>query len=81
MGHNFNCRSAQQQRQLAKGAQKVDANHFFNLLTDARMLGTVEAQLPEHRERQFTPTVVLAMFLGQVILKKSVNPAESAKPA
>ena len=67
MGHNFNCRSAQQQRHLAKRAQKVDANHFFNLLTDARMLGTVEAQLPEHRERQFPPTLTLAMFLRQLM--------------
>ena len=67
MGHNFNRRSAQQQRCLAKQAQKVDANHFFNLLTDPRMLDMVEAQLPEHRERQFPPTVTLAMFLGQVM--------------
>ena len=41
MGHNFNGRSAQQQRHLAKRAQQVDANHFFNLLTDPRMLETV----------------------------------------
>ena len=61
MGDNFNCRSAQQQRHLAKHAQKVDANHFFNLLTDARMLEMVEAQLPEHRERQFPPTLTLAI--------------------
>ncbi|MCP5002256.1 MAG: IS4 family transposase, partial [Hyphomicrobiales bacterium] len=67
MGHNFSCRSAQQQRHLAKRAQKVDANHFFNLLTDPRMLGMVEAQLPEHRERQFPPTLTLAMFLGQIM--------------
>lgn len=67
MGHNFNCRSAQQQRCLAKHTQKVDANHFFNLLTDSRMLDMVEAQLPEHRERQFPPTVTLAMFLGQIM--------------
>ena len=38
MGHNFNGRSAQQQRRFVKRAQKVDANHFFNLLTDSRML-------------------------------------------
>ena len=31
------------------------------------MLGTVEAQLPEHRERQFPPTLTLAMFLGQIM--------------
>jgi len=67
MGHHFNGRSAQQQRRLAKQAQNVDANHFFNLLTDARMLGMVEAQLPEHRERQFPPTLTLAMFLGQIM--------------
>jgi len=67
MGHNFNRSSAQQQRHLAKHAQKVDANHFFNLLTDPRMLETVEAQLPEHRERQFPPTLTLAMFLGQIM--------------
>ena len=67
MGHNFNGRSAQQQRRLAKHAQKVDANHFFNLLTDPRILEMVEAQLPEHRERQFPPTLTLAMFLGQIM--------------
>ena len=67
MGHIFNCRSAQQQRHLGKRAQKVDANYFFNLLTDPRMLGMVEAQLPEHRERQFPPSLTLAMFLGQIM--------------
>ena len=67
MGHHFNGRSVQQQRRLAKRAQKVDANHFFNLLTDSRMLGMVEAQVPEHRERRFPPTVTLAMFLGQIM--------------
>ena len=84
MGHNFNYRSAQQQRRLAKQAQKVDANHFFNLLTDPRMLGTVEAQLPEHRERRFPPTVTLAMFLGQIMsadgsCQNAVNEASVAR--
>ena len=67
MGHDVNGRSVQQQRRLAKRAEKIDANHFFNLLTDPRMLEMVEAQLPEHRERQFPPTVILAMFLGQIM--------------
>ena len=31
------------------------------------MLGLVEAQLPEHQERQFPPTVTLAMFMGQIM--------------
>ncbi len=54
-------------RHLAKRAQKVDAIHFFNLLTYSRLLGMVEAQLPEHRERRFPPTLTLAMFLGQTM--------------
>lgn len=67
MKHNFNRRSAQQQRRVAKQVQKVDANHFFNLLTGPQMLGMVEALLPQHRERRFPPTLTLAMFLGQVM--------------
>ncbi len=84
MGHNFNCRSAQQQRHFAKRVQKVDANHFFNLLTDPQMLGMVEEQLPEHRERQFPPTLTLAMFLGQMMsadgsCQNAVNEATIAR--
>lgn len=60
-------RSARQQRQVAKQIQKIDANHFFNLLTSPQLLEQVEAHLPEHRERKFPPTVALAMFLGQVM--------------
>ncbi len=54
-----------QQRRLAKQVQKIDANHFFNLLTGLRLLEVVEAQLPEHRERHYPPTLTLSMFLGQ----------------
>jgi len=84
MERNFNRRSAQQQRRLAKQVQTIDANHFFNLLTHPQMLGMVEDQLPEHRERQFTPTVVLAMFLGQVMsadgsCQNAVNAAAIAR--
>ncbi len=64
---HFNRRATQQQRRLVKQVQKVDANHFFNLLTGPQMLETVEAQLPAHRERRFPPTLTLAMFLGQVM--------------
>jgi hypothetical protein len=84
MERNFNRRSAQQQRRLAKQVQTVDANRFFNLLTHPQMLGMVEDQLPEHRERQFTPTVALAMFLGQVMsadgsCQNAVNAAAIAR--
>ena len=59
--------SLPQQRRLAKQAQKIDANHFFNLLTGPQLLEAVEAQLPEHRERHYPPTLTLSMFLGQVM--------------
>ncbi len=67
MRYNFNSRAARQQRCIAGHAQQVDASRFFNLLTTPRMLDVVEAQLPEHRERRFPPTLTLAMFLGQVM--------------
>jgi hypothetical protein len=67
MSQHFSGRSARQQRQIAKHLEKVNANHFFNLLTSPRLLERVEAHLPEHRERKFPPTVTLAMFLGQVM--------------
>ena len=59
--------SLSQQRRLAKQVQKIDANHFFNLLTGPQLLEAVEAQLPEHRERHYPPTLTLSMFLGQVM--------------
>jgi hypothetical protein len=67
MSQHFSRRSARQQRQIAKHLKKVDANHFFNLLTSPQLLEQLEAHLPEHRERTFPPTVTLAMFLGQVM--------------
>jgi DDE family transposase len=67
MSQHFSGRRARQQRQVAKHLKKVDANHFFNLLTSPQLLEQVEAHLPEHRERKFPPTVTLAMFLGQVM--------------
>jgi hypothetical protein len=59
--------SPQVQRRVARQSQKVDATHFFNLLTGPELLAAVEANLPEHRERQYPPTVTLAMFLGQAL--------------
>lgn len=64
---NFNSRRAHQQRSVARQAQQIDANHFFNLLTGPQLLDVVEAQLPWYRERTYPPTVALAMFLGQVM--------------
>ncbi|HEB87680.1 MAG TPA: IS4 family transposase [Gammaproteobacteria bacterium] len=65
--NHFNASSAQQQRRVAKQVQRVDSNHFFNLLTSPQLLDQVEAHLPDHRERQYPPTATLSMFLGQAM--------------
>lgn len=80
MRQNNNGSSQRQQRRLAKQVEKVDANDFFNLLTSPQLLETVEALLPEYRERKYPPTECLAMFLGQVLsadssCQKAVNEA------
>lgn len=63
--------SARRQRRLWKEIRKVvrkaDSMVFFNLLTGPQLLEPLEALLPEFRERVYTPTVTLAMFLGQVL--------------
>lgn len=65
--HHCNRRVDQQQRRVALQAGRVQASHFFNLLTGPQLLERVEAQLPEHRERKFPPTLTLSMFLGQAM--------------
>jgi hypothetical protein len=63
-----NCgRTQRQQRILTKQVQKVDANHFSNLITSPQLLDVVESNMPEYRERHYPLTVCLAMFLGQVL--------------
>ena len=60
---------------LGRVTQAVD---FFNVLTSPELLATTEAQLPEHRERLYPPTVALSMFMRQVLeadgsCQKAVN--------
>ena len=59
--------SHQQAREIRCRAKQVDSMDFFNLITGPELLETLEALLPEYRERKFPPTVTLAMFLGQVL--------------
>ena len=37
------------------------------MLTSPELLGQIESQLPEHRERLFPPTETLSMFLAQAL--------------
>ncbi|MGH8129160.1 MAG: IS4 family transposase [Steroidobacteraceae bacterium] len=57
----------QQAREIRRRAKQVDSLDFFNLITGPELLKALEALLPEYRERKFSPTVTLAMFLGQVL--------------
>ena len=77
---NFNRLVAQQQRYLANQVKKTDVKQFFNLLTGPELQELVEAQLPEHRQSKYPPTLTLSMFLGQVMsadssCQKAVNEA------
>ncbi len=56
-----------EQQRIQHYVQNSDSYSFFNLLTGPEMLATVEALLPEHRERLFPPTETLSMFLAQAL--------------
>lgn len=58
---------SQQQAHLRRQVRSTDSYRFFNLLTGASLLDTVESLLPEHRERLFPPTETLSMFLAQAL--------------
>jgi len=64
-----NVEIAQRQRRdrIARRARASSAVGFFDVLTGPEMLALTEAQLPEHRERHYPPTVTLSMFLGQAL--------------
>lgn len=59
--------SQQHAREIRRRARQADSLDFFNLITGPDLLETLEALLPENRERKFPPTVTLAMFLGQIL--------------
>ncbi len=52
---------------IGRRAGSVQAVEFFNVLTGPQLLDASEAQLPEHRERLYPPTVTLSMFMRQVL--------------
>lgn len=60
-------RSQQQQRRIEREISRVQATDFLNVLTGPELLERTEALLPEHRERQYPPTVTLSMFLKQAL--------------
>jgi hypothetical protein len=68
----------QRQRHVGRRMRATEAVEFFNVLTSPELLETTEALLPEYRERLYPPTVVLSMFMRQVLeadgsCQKAVN--------
>jgi hypothetical protein len=62
---NVGFRSRQHQDRIGRQIRHAGAVDFFNLLTGPELLEMTEAQLPEHRERLYPPTVTLSMFMKQ----------------
>lgn len=58
---------ARQLKSVSKIRQQADSTTFFNALTDDIMFDKLESLLPEYRERVYTPTDTLSMFLSQAL--------------
>ena len=56
-----------QQHRFEKYAGQADINDFSNLLNHPELLKIIEDQMPAYRDRHYTPTHTLSMFLGQVM--------------
>ncbi len=68
----------QRRSRIARRLKATQAVEFFNVLTSEELLRTIEALLPEHRERLYPPTVTLSMFMRQTLeadgsCQKAVN--------
>ena len=65
--HTSQKRLRQQQKHITHHAQKTNAYTFFNILTSPQLLDVVEQLLPPYRERLYTPTTTLSLFLAQAM--------------
>jgi len=54
-------------RRIQTRGTKTTGFDFFNLLTSPELLDSVDNLSPKHRERLYTPTETLSMFLAQVM--------------
>ena len=57
----------QHRARISRQIRQAGAVDFFNILTGTELLEMTEAQLPEHRERLYPPTVALSMFMKQAL--------------
>ena len=72
---DINRSALSKQHRVQHYAAANDAFDFFNMLTSPDLLDTLEASLPEHRERLFPPTETLSKMTNGVRhhLNKNTN--------
>ena len=56
-----------QHNRIKKYRESSNSYSFFNLLTSDTLFNKIEELLPEHRERLYTPTETLSLFLAQAM--------------
>lgn len=65
---HINCESSRyQQQRISEHARSIHAYDFFNLLTGSALLDLVDAQLPPHRARLYSPTDTLSLYMAQAL--------------
>ena len=64
---NTNRKRSTIQRSITRHLEPLDSLSFFNLLTGPQLLSKMEELQPEFRERIFSPTETLSMFLSQAM--------------
>jgi hypothetical protein len=62
-------KSKKNNQKLANHIEKTDPSAFYDLLNGPSLAGSFEHYQPEHRNRVYTPSVTLSMFLSQVLSK------------
>lgn len=67
MQQSITNRTKNHQKCITDIINKSDCYGFFNLLTEPKLLDIVEEQLPDYRERIYTPTVTLSLFISQTL--------------
>ena len=67
MQQSITNRTKNHQKCITDIINKSDCYGFFNLLTGPKLLDIVEEQLPDYRERIYTPTVTLSLFISQTL--------------
>ena len=61
----------QQPQSVSKIRDQADSTTFFNALTDEGMREKLESLMPEYRERIYSPTDTLSMFMSQALNEDS----------